>query len=85
VNAHQPTDAPGKAAEKAALAAMADAVYVKPVAVATLPDALREQAGERETIFAVHDADGQQIALVADRNLAFMLARQHDKVPMTVH
>ena len=42
-------------------------------------------AGERETIFAVHDADGQQIALVADRNLAFMLARQHDKVPMTVH
>lgn len=81
MNAHQPTNAAGKAA----FAVMADAVYVKPVAVATLPDALREQAGERETIFAVHDADGQQIALVADRNLAFMLARQHDKVPMTVH
>ena len=72
-------------AEKAAIAALADAVYVKPVAVATLPDVLREQAGELETIFAVHDAEGQQIALVADRNLAFMLARQHDKVPMTVH
>lgn len=72
-------------AQRAVLDAMADAVYVKPVAVASLPDALREQAGERETIFAVHDADGQQIALVADRNLAFMLARQHDKVPMTVH
>lgn len=72
-------------AEKAAIAALVDAVYVKPVAVATLPTALREQAGELETIFAVHDADGQQIALVADRNLAFVLARQHDKVPMTVH
>ena len=80
MNAH-----PATQAEKAALASMADAVYVKPIAVASLPDFLREQAGERETIFAVHDADGQQIALVADRDLAFMLARQHDKVPMPVH
>jgi hypothetical protein len=63
----------------------ADFVYVKPVAVATLPDELREQAGELETIFAVHDAEGQQLALVADRNLAFVLARQYDRVPVTVH
>lgn len=81
MNAHQTA----AAAQAAALAAMADAVYVKPVAVASLPDALREQAGERETIFAIHDAEGQQIALVADRNLAVMLARQHDKVPMNLH
>ncbi|TNC74669.1 DUF1150 family protein [Rubellimicrobium roseum] len=60
-------------------------VYVKPVAVADLPDELREQAGELETIFAVHDADGQQLALVADRNLAYVLARQYDRVPVTVH
>ena len=80
MNASQPD-----LARKAALASMADAVYVKPIAVADLPDFLREQAGERETIFAIHDADGQQIALVADRALADMLARQHDKVPMTVH
>lgn len=63
----------------------ADQVYVKPVAVATLPDALREQAGELETIFAVHDAEGTQLALVADRTLAFVLARQYDRVPVTVH
>jgi hypothetical protein len=62
-----------------------DIVYVKPVEVATLPEAMREQAGELTTIFAVHDADGTRLALVADRNLAFMLARQHDKVPVTVH
>jgi hypothetical protein len=63
----------------------ADQVYVKPVAVATLPDDLREQAGELETIFAVHDAEGTQLALVADRSLAFVLARQYDRVPVTVH
>ena len=62
-----------------------DLVYVKPVAVASLPDAIRVQAGDLETIFAVHDADGTQLALVADRALAFVLARQHDKVPVTVH
>jgi hypothetical protein len=62
-----------------------DIVYVKEVSVASLPPDVREQAGSRETIFAVHDADGQQLALVADRNLAFVLARQHDKVPVRVH
>lgn len=63
----------------------ADFVYVKPVLVASLPAPLREQAGELETIFAVHDAEGQQLALVADRDLAFVLARQYDRVPVTVH
>jgi hypothetical protein len=62
-----------------------DVVYVKPVAVETLPPEVREQAGDLEVIFAVHDAEGTQIALVSDRRLAFSLARQHDKVPMTVH
>lgn len=62
-----------------------DVVYVKAVPVESLPPELREQAGGLEVIFAVHDAEGTQIALVADRQLAFSLARQHDKVPMTVH
>jgi hypothetical protein len=71
--------------QKPDLKRMGDLVYVKPIAVDSLPQSLREQAGELQTIFAVHDADGAQIALVADRALAFVLARQHDKVPMTVH
>lgn len=62
-----------------------DIVYVKAVDVASLPPEMREQAGTLKVIFAVHDADGAQIALVADRQLAFALARHHDKVPMTVH
>ncbi len=63
----------------------ADIVYVKPVEVASLPDDLRRQAGELEVIYSVHDAEGTQLALVADRRIAFALARQHDKVPVRVH
>ena len=60
-------------------------VYVKPVSVADLPEEVQEQAEGLEVLFAVHDSDGQQLALVADRKLAFTLARQHDMQPMTLH
>jgi hypothetical protein len=60
-------------------------VYVKAVPVVSLPPEVREQAGDLDVIFSVHDAEGTQLALVADRRLAFSLARQHDKVPMNVH
>ena len=60
-------------------------VYVKPVAVADLPEEVQEQAEGLEVLFAVHDSDGQQLALVADRGLAFTLARQHDMHPVTLH
>ncbi|MBL4812169.1 MAG: DUF1150 family protein [Rhodobacteraceae bacterium] len=63
----------------------AKAVYVKPVAVADLPDELQDQAGGRETLFAVHNSEGRQLALVADCKLAFALARHHDMEPMTLH
>ena len=60
-------------------------VYVKPVAVDELPQEVQDQADGLETLFAVHNSDGQQLALVADRKLAFVLARQHDMVPVTLH
>ncbi|WP_120632024.1 DUF1150 family protein [Ruegeria sp. EL01] len=60
-------------------------VYVKAVDVAELPRDLREQAGDLDHLYAVHDSDGQQLALVADRKLAFVLARQHDLSPVAVH
>lgn len=60
-------------------------VYVKSVAVAELPDEVRAAAGDRDRLFAVHDSDGQQLALVAERELAFVLARQNDMQPVTVH
>ncbi|MFV0512392.1 MAG: DUF1150 family protein [Jhaorihella sp.] len=60
-------------------------VYVKAVDVADLPKAVRDEAAGRDHLYAVHDADGQQLALVADRKLAFTLARQHDLSPVAVH
>ena len=60
-------------------------VYVRPVAVAELPDEVRAQIDGLETVYSVHRADGERLALVADRALAFHLARQHDFAPVSVH
>ena len=60
-------------------------VYIRPVVVADLPADLREQAEGRTTIFAVHSAEGERLALVGDRDLAFVLARQNDLAPVNVH
>lgn len=62
-----------------------DIVYVKPVSVADLPEEMKDQVGDLETLFAVHNAEGEQLALVADRKLAFHLARENDLQPVTVH
>lgn len=60
-------------------------VYVRPVAVADLPEDLRRLAGDLDMIWSVHDAQGAQLALVADRKLAFRLARENDYAPVSVH
>ena len=60
-------------------------VYVKTIDAADLPDAVRDEIGDLDQLFAVHDSDGQQLALVADRKLAFVLAREHDYAPVAVH
>ena len=60
-------------------------VYVRPVAVEDLPDELRSQISGLDVIYSAHGADGQQLALVADRRLAFHLAREHDFTPVSVH
>ena len=60
-------------------------VYVKAVDVADLPDEVRREAGGLERLYAVHRDDGEQLALVANRRLAFSLAREHDFAPVAVH
>lgn len=60
-------------------------VYVRPVAVADLPAELQAEVVGLEVIYAVHRPNGERLALVADRNLAFALARQHDMAPVSVH
>lgn len=60
-------------------------VYVREVAVADLPEDLRDQAEGLKCLYAVHDSDGEQLALVRERSLAFVLARQNDLTPVAVH
>jgi hypothetical protein len=60
-------------------------VYVRPVAVADLPQEVRQHAAGIDTLYAVHSADGDRLALVADRRMAFVLARQNDLAPVSVH
>ncbi|WP_126976983.1 DUF1150 family protein [Frigidibacter oleivorans] len=60
-------------------------VYVRPVAVDSLPEEVRQQAEGLDTLYALHDAAGERLALVRDRKLAFMLARQNDLAPVSVH
>jgi hypothetical protein len=61
-------------------------VYVREVAVADLPEDLQEQAEGADILYAVCAAsDGERLALVKERKLAFILARQNDYAPVTVH
>ena len=60
-------------------------VYVRPVAAADLPPEVQVQLGGLRTLFAVHSADGERLALVRARKLAFVLARQNDMAPVNVH
>lgn len=60
-------------------------VYVREVAVKDLPEEVRREVGGIEKLYAVHSAEGTRLALVRDRNLAFVLARQNDFAPVAVH
>ena len=60
-------------------------VYVRRVNTEDLPEELQERLEGIDTLYAVHNGDGERLALVKDRQLAFVLARQHDLSPVTVH
>ncbi|MBC7131599.1 MAG: DUF1150 domain-containing protein [Roseovarius sp.] len=60
-------------------------VYVRPVKVDDLPEEVRAQLGGVDTLYAVHSIEGERLALVRDRKMAFFLARQNDMEPVTVH
>jgi hypothetical protein len=56
-----------------AMLGMQDIAYVKPVVV------------DGTSSFAVHAADGTQMALIANRDLAFAVVRQNEMEPVSVH
>lgn len=60
-------------------------VYIRPVATRDLPEDIQAQTEGLTELFAVHAANGDRLALVADRTMAFALARQNDFTPVHVH
>lgn len=60
-------------------------VYIRRVTIDSLPDEVRRQLPGLDALYAVHGADGERLALVRDRSLAFILARQNELSPVSVH
>jgi hypothetical protein len=60
-------------AHELALFGMQDLAYIKAVVV------------DGSTGYAVHAADGTQIAMLSNRDVAFVTVRQHDLEPVSVH
>lgn len=67
-------------------------VYVRTVLACEVRDELVDDEGDTvidvpgdTTLYSVHAADGERIALVGDRDLAFAAARQHEMNPVSVH
>ena len=60
-------------------------VYVRAVSAQDLPQDVKSQIGDAQTLYAVHSSEGERLALVKERGLAFILARQNDLTPVTVH
>lgn len=57
-------------------------VYVREVSGDELPEELK---GTHARLYALHDAEGNRLAVAPDRRLAFALARQNDLSPVSVH
>lgn len=66
-------DARRMSPEALALLGTPDLAYVKPV------------TADGVTAYAICAADGTRLAVVAERELAFAVARQHDLEPASVH
>ncbi len=60
-------------------------VYIRKVDVADLPQDVQDRAHGLESLYAIGAETGEQIALVKDRELAFLVARQNDLKPVSVH
>ena len=59
-------------------------VYVREIKTADLPEQVRAQT-TLEHLYAIHAANGEVLALVPDRAQAFVVARQNEFSPVSVH
>ena len=59
-------------------------VYVSAVNVADLPEAVAKGISQGR-VYSLNSCNGERLALVKDRSLAFVLARQNEFHPVPVH
>ena len=59
-------------------------VYVSAVNVADLPEAVARGISQGR-VYSLNSSTGERLALVKDRSLAFVLARQNEFHPVPVH
>ena len=60
-------------------------VYIRSMRTEDLPAKVREQIGDLEHVWTVSDQDGDLLALADNRENAFLMARQHEMAPVSVH
>lgn len=59
-------------------------VYIRPVDPDEIPEPARSQANAA-VFYAIHDAEGNRLAVTTNRDTAFILARQNEMTPVSVH
>lgn len=60
-------------------------IYLKPIAISDLPDDVEIDAGSLETVYSVFNTSGEQVALVANADIASALAEQNDMQVVSLH
>jgi hypothetical protein len=60
-------------------------VYVRGIKTEDLPPEIRAQTNGRDRLYAIHAANGEVLALVGDRDQAFVVARRNEFAPVSVH
>ena len=46
---------------------------------------VRPAVVDGRTVYAIHSADGNEIGMMAERDIAFAAVKQHDLEPVSVH
>ncbi len=80
---------PDLSAEQIARIIGPNTVYVREVDVDELKDTgvipADTPVSKKQRFFALHAADGRRVAVLDDRDMAFVAARQHELEPVSVH
>ena len=86
MNTNANHERPSMSAEMFAALGGPNLVYVRMVEPKDLAGTVPpEVLAGADRFYALHAADGTRVAVLSDREAAFVAARQHDMVPVSVH